>query len=323
MKIAYVAGWLRSGTTLVCHELGKLPDTVGVGESVWLWRAARTGEACSCGSPALECELWGPVIADVLQKNPGLDIEQLERMWATYERTKRLPQMVAAHLLGTKVLSGEFRLFLSVLDDFYEAIGRHSGRSIAIDSSKFAPGFVLASLLGSTEVAVVHVVRDPRAVAFSESRAHRVRATTDVPPPPVRGVVASAAWWSITNALILVASRFADAYQRVSYEDFATHSDDYVRALDRGVTPGGSLRVASDVDPMVHIAVGNPARMGMRNVLIAVDDRWKTGLSAREKAMVMVVSAPVRLLLAGVRKGIVRPGGDGASPSGVVVSRAS
>ena len=69
-KIILVAGIGHSGSTILDLSLGCHPDIVGLGEVSKVLRTPAASLAagryddvtCSCGAPALECAMWGPVI---------------------------------------------------------------------------------------------------------------------------------------------------------------------------------------------------------------------------------------------------------------------
>ncbi|HEX6984894.1 MAG TPA: hypothetical protein VF170_05935, partial [Planctomycetaceae bacterium] len=54
----YVAGWGRSGSTLLSYILADLPGFVAVGELRYLWSAISNGELCGCGEPVTACPFW-------------------------------------------------------------------------------------------------------------------------------------------------------------------------------------------------------------------------------------------------------------------------
>ena len=62
MKILYVGGYTRSGSTLVGRVLGEPPNTVCVGETHYLWsRGLIDNVGCGCGRPFRSCPFWSAV----------------------------------------------------------------------------------------------------------------------------------------------------------------------------------------------------------------------------------------------------------------------
>lgn len=63
-QIIYIAGYGRSGSTLLERILAAHAGVEGLGEVEHLTRARDLHAAsCGCGRPLADCELWGPVIA--------------------------------------------------------------------------------------------------------------------------------------------------------------------------------------------------------------------------------------------------------------------
>ena len=59
VRVLFLGGLGRSGTTLLERVLGELPGVCPVGEVVHLWqRDLRDGDRCGCGIPFADCEFW-------------------------------------------------------------------------------------------------------------------------------------------------------------------------------------------------------------------------------------------------------------------------
>ena len=62
IKILYIGGYSRSGTTLLLRLLGELPGMVAVGELFDVWdRSYRQNQLCGCGTAFHECDFWREV----------------------------------------------------------------------------------------------------------------------------------------------------------------------------------------------------------------------------------------------------------------------
>lgn len=91
MRLVFVAGWMRSGTTLLTELIGSAPGALAVGELSTMWTAMDGDEPCSCGRSVLSCPLWAAVATEVAE---GHDIgagrgtgyrdfsESRQRQWA-------------------------------------------------------------------------------------------------------------------------------------------------------------------------------------------------------------------------------------------------
>ena len=81
VKLLYIIGDGRSGSTLLNIALGNHPDAVAAGELCnvqrYLWRQDNW---CSCGTPVHECSFWGAVSTMLGDARPDLDLQtRLER----------------------------------------------------------------------------------------------------------------------------------------------------------------------------------------------------------------------------------------------------
>src|SRR3954451_18343438 len=63
IKVLFVTGAARSGTTLVDLLLSQVPGITAVGELRYLWqRGLLERRLCGCGSPVPECVFWQAVL---------------------------------------------------------------------------------------------------------------------------------------------------------------------------------------------------------------------------------------------------------------------
>ncbi len=77
LDVVYIAGYGRSGSSVLDACLGALEGFVGTGEVAWFANLATTdGTACTCGMSYGECEFWGPLVADNVHLGSNLEIIQ-------------------------------------------------------------------------------------------------------------------------------------------------------------------------------------------------------------------------------------------------------
>ncbi len=171
---------------------------------------------------------------------------------------------------------------------------------MVVDSSKHPADAYLLSTLQQLDLHVVHLVRDPRAVAYSWSR--KVPETGD---PLGRhldgfGSLTSSAWWLVWNAAIetLLRRRLGARYLRLRYEDFAERPAEAVRSIcalldePRDRLPFAHERtIRLDVD---HTVSGNPrARFRWGTTELRSDEEWRYRISLRSKAVSTLLAAPL------------------------------
>ena len=199
-KLVYIGGYGHSGSTLLEYLLAASPETVACGEVASVLRDRDRKGKCTCRRGVKECPVWGPLFAspDTLD---GMSHEDLSRALLAQDRD--------AH-------------------------------AILIDSTKTAwrsaiVPFRLASALGG-DFTLVHLVRDPRAVAWSGVKKAGRRGTR--PLLPLRSASAALGWWVANLACELFASQYPDRYVRLRYEDLARAPGDEMQSLFAKLVPG-------------------------------------------------------------------------------------
>lgn len=306
VKVIYIAGYGRSGTTLLDIALGERPGIMGAGEVATLARHVwENDEYCACGAPVRACPLWGDIVADWRAGEP-------ETMLAEYRRGQQRTESIVApgrwlERLGDRDHARRTAKLL-------HAIAARSGRSVIVDSSKLpGRGFALAALPG-VDLHVVHVVRDGRAVAWSMMKPHAREVERGVQrelrPKPF---LYTALRWTVVNlAAEMLCRRVGSARSmRVRYEDFVADPDatlDRIAALvgKRGA-PTRSSRSARTLSPQ-HQVAGSRHRM-QPTITVRSDDGWRSEMPLLLQRIFSVAFAPV-LLRYGYRLGTSYGGGE-------------
>lgn len=76
VRVIYIIGAGRSGSTLLDTVLASHPDVVGVGELVNLHSAGWTSnEVCACGKLGTECDFWTRVRTAWQRRVPEATVE--------------------------------------------------------------------------------------------------------------------------------------------------------------------------------------------------------------------------------------------------------
>jgi hypothetical protein len=174
------------------------------------------------------------------------------------------------------------------------AIPEATGSRVVVDSSKW-PGF--GALLEATEcgeVYLVHLVRDPRAVAHSRLRRIDRRGVSLKPGPTGFALV----YDSSNTAVELGWGR--GRYIRLRYEDLVRNPAAAVEQIAALVgEPATGLRMISadtvDLEP-THCVAGNRNRFQSGEVRIKLDDEWASAsrLTAGQSTAVTALTWPLR-----------------------------
>ncbi len=288
LKVLYLTGWCRSGTTLIGNILGELPGAVHVGELRYLWlngvAGAGTNNRCGCGAVLTECPLWSEVLtrSDAERSAPALIARQHASL-----RTRHTGARLA-EATGRRPAEGPAAQALADQVRLYRTIAEVGGSSIIIDSGKFPAE--AAAICGSAELdaRILHVVRDPRATAESWRSAKEYI--------PAMGVARSTLYWvGFNHASAQIGARFPDRYQQIGYEQFVASPRRVLGAVLAGWQLAGDPGVSADGRITLgvnHTVTGNPDRLRHGEIRIRPDERWLHSQPAPARLAASALAAP-------------------------------
>ncbi|MCB1037862.1 MAG: sulfotransferase, partial [Acidobacteria bacterium] len=144
IRVLYIMGYGRSGSTLLDTILGDHPEVESVGELANLLRAWSNDEFCACQRRAHKCPFWQEVWQR-WEASGEAGPEGYEELQERYQRLRQLPRLALASLLSSKTLE-DYRCKTKGL---FEAVAAVSGKKVIVDSSKNpGRGLVLAGIPG-------------------------------------------------------------------------------------------------------------------------------------------------------------------------------
>jgi hypothetical protein len=302
VRVLYLAGLGRSGSTLLERLLGELPGACPAGEVVHLWqRGIRDGERCGCGQPFPECPFWQKVGASAFGGWDHVDVDRVARLRARVDRARFLPVLSAQTLR---------RRFLPLLDEYvsyyartYSAIAEVSGSSVVIDSSKHASLAFCLSSSPALDLRVVHVVRDSRAVAYSWSKVVQRPEGAAGTRMSRYSAASAAARWNVQNSAVQALSRLGTPTVRIRYEDLVRDPAASLReiAAFAGLPTGagsGFLRCEGPGNwwaglRATHTASGNPMRFKTGQIQIRPDTTWQDAMLPGHRRAVTILTLPL------------------------------
>lgn len=297
VRVLYVCGCGRSGSTLLARMLGRLPGHLSLGELEKFWMyGLKNDHLCSCGRPFSECGFWAPVAAKALGPRRADDIDHI----LSFRRTLRLRNLVpiASPRFRSRGYARRFTRYLRVWRRVLEAIRDVSGSEVIVDASK-APHllFVLHHLEG-VELRVVHLVRDSRAVAHSHGRKkpalerHGSSRTIKRSGPLKAGL-----GWVQWNLLAEGYRRYGGNVTRLRYEDLVTDPAVQLRRIARrngcGPETFGFLHEGRVSLTAGHLLGGNPMRFQQGDLPLRLDDEWMSIMPRRKRLLVTLVTWPL------------------------------
>lgn len=292
-KILYIIGAQRSGTTLMASILGSIPGVFAAGKVRDLWsQGVLRRQLCACGEPAPECPIWKPVLGKALAGTSAASVAQWHHRHMRIRRTPSFVRQDAARLLAHP----EVAAYADVVRKTYEALWQETGASVVVDSSKYPPDGALLGLLFPERVRYLHMVRDPRGVAFSWQRQklrHDRGQEEEMDRYP--------AWYSalVWLAFDKGAERVVRRYGRrgsvtLRYADLVGDPKGCLdRIVDRLDLPRGSMPFRGTNQAEIapgHVVGGNPNRFRTGLVEILEDVEWRERMRSRDRLVVTALT---------------------------------
>jgi hypothetical protein len=294
VRVLYIAGSGRSGSTIVDNILGQADGVVCVGEVRFLWeRGVLADRLCGCGQPFSACPFWQPVMRTV----GDVDASRMAVLLARGTRARHVPWLLRARRDPSSI--ARLEELPTVLGRLYSAIAEHARARVIVDSSKLPPYGELLRHVPGVDASYVHLVRDPRATAYSWSRAKPLP-ERDGGVMQRQGAAKSAALWTLWNGTAEGLWRGeAERYLRVRYEDVIARPQPAIaRMLALVGEPAEGLPFVSDHEVELratHGVAGNPSRFTTGVVALRADTEWRRAMRARDRAVVNAISWPMLL----------------------------
>lgn len=295
--VVYIAGYGRSGSTLLERLLCAHPGVVGMGEIAYLGDG---GEADAFIREVRDSPKWTAVFA------------QLERSPGALEYLKRRQKARESLCTGWLYWLGGHKQYSRHVKSIFDAVRATQGDQVRflIDSSKtardrFFRPLLLAGIDG-VDLKVIHLLRDPRGCLFSTLRgSNKLLERGQRRRAPLAGLRACVGWCLANASALLFALRHGRGrYLQLSYDELVENP---AAALDR---VGAFLHVdytqvqrrlaAGEPIPPADQFAGNRLRR-QSAVVLRKDDEWREKLNWPYRLTCWIVCWPIRFLAGALR----------------------
>lgn len=295
--ILYISGWGRSGSTILGNILNEADSTFHVGELKHVWHSGFVRDfPCGCGKLFSSCPVWKAIRRRMVEKNelelnPAY-LSNIQQHVLPTNRDAFFNRASDPHHPSTS-------FYLECIHALYQAVFDTTGCRLIIDSSKSPSyGFFLATYF-SFDVRFVHLVRDPRASAFSWQRSVQrmdVRNAETIMQEKISPWTSTQRWLVCNTTMEILGRRFPQRYLRVHYEDLVAHPRRTAYSiLEFAGNPNGLLPF-QNADTVVlrdnHTVWGNPKRVKTGPIQIREDREWTYAMSSTNRFAVTALTWP-------------------------------
>lgn len=292
IKVLYIAGYERSGSTLLHNVLGQLDGFFGAGELREIWeRSLIKNRRCGCGAPFKECEIWRRVLDEGFGGMHRIDAHEMTRL-RNGIRNRHFPLVLLPQ--RERLLKARLGSFPEHLEKLYRAIRSTTNGRVIIDSSKSPTyGYVLGTL-PAVDLYVVHIVRDPRGVQHSLLKRKQAGERMYLKHTSVKG---SLTWDALNLTAETIWRNSPRRYLRLRFEDFIRKPRAAVERILEMMQERverfpftGEREVELDA---THTVIGSPSRFNTGTVELRLDEAWREKMKPSDKAIVTTLTRPL------------------------------
>lgn len=297
LRLLFIAGFGRSGSTLLSRMLGQAPGSHAMGEIVHLWkRGLRENEACGCGQPFLSCAFWTAVGQEAFGGWDQVDVDAVLATQAAVERDRYLPWLLRPGL--NPRFAADLGRYTEVLGSLYRAIQVVSGASVLVDSGKHVTSAFLLRHLPDIDLRIVHLVRDSRGVAHSWTKVMRRSGVGDSAYMARWQPTQTALRYLLYNSLLHGLQLAGRPQLLVRYEDLIAGPQRELAKVWRfcGVTAVNEPSFSDDGSVELlenHQVGGNPMRFRIGRVSLIADEAWRESMPVRSRILVTALTWPL------------------------------
>ena len=295
-RILYIAGNGRSGSTIIDQILGQIPGWFTVGELAELWQRNILQFLRMRPSPQRLRLLASSCFMDAFHDTP--DRFDFAAVWALRNRCARSRHLfLLTNSLMRRFIEPPLDTYIDLTTRLYQAVIAITGATVVVDSSKLASHAYVLEQTGAADLFVIHLVRDPRGVAYSwlKNRRHRNPAIGEFDNwHPAR---TSLNWVYTNGAIKRLWGSTKGRYLALRYEDFIARPEESVRRIVQLVgqpaTPLPFLSHHTVSLAPTHGVSGNVVRFDTGPVRLTLDDKWRTGMKPLHKLLVTTLTAGI------------------------------
>ncbi len=271
INLIYIAGEVRSGTTVIDLLISNHNEIISTGELINLEDFIDKKDIgwsynweCSCGKQVERCDYWNNIIEQYKQNN-------------TIKITTKVRRQLSK-AANTEIARNCWNLI--------SIISKNNQKKYIVDSSKSS--LQLSHLYytkNNNRMNVIYIIRDSRAVAYSKSN-WKIKLHPNKKPVFLRHIIR----WLFTNiSIVNFLSKYNCNHMVIRYEYFATNPN---YALD-SIYKNLNLQFSSNNSHSInindkHLIAGTPNKNQFLNTPIRLDHRWKHEINSKKNLIAYV-----------------------------------
>lgn len=278
--------------------LGSIPGVVSTGELETIWQYGfKDDKRCACGKNFSQCPFWRDVATAAFGgASPG-QTENFLRLKQSF-RVRHIWKFALRRAFG-RMPPDSVSTYVSHWEKLLRSVSARSGSSVLVDSSKSPHVPYCLGDSGQIQFAIIHLVRDSRAVAYSYGRKKEAKDGGSYRRYIKRsGILYSSFAWMSWNLLVHLLLR-RGRYVRIRYEDLVSSPASEIRKImalvDKNDAALPFLSPAGVELPDGHLLGGNPMRFQIGVVPLELDEEWRRGMGIFKKLAVTIVTFPLLL----------------------------
>lgn len=298
IKILNISGWGRSGSTILGSVFGSCKDFFFGGELRNIWKLSLLkNRLCGCGIPFKECDFWKKVFEHGFGGVDNVNAEQVA------EKIRLACHSRFAPLQFLPFAGKDFKTFalsLGEVEQLFTSICELTNCKIIIDTTKPPLYGYLLSLMDKLDVYTVHLIRDPRGVAYSRKKKMIQPDKEKILYLEQYNSFYNAFRWNERNLLSeYLWKKNKDKYLMVRYEDFVENPKAIISKILTFISESqSSIPFISNNEINLetnHSVWGNPSRFKVGRVELKADNEWKSKLNIFDRSISTTCTFPLLL----------------------------
>jgi hypothetical protein len=289
LKVIYIAGETRSGSTIVSNILGEIDGFFNAGELIEIWDRGLEWP-CSCGVKTKSCVVWSKILGNVLNSMNSIDIQNIISLREKVAKSRKVPQLLFIPGSRSK-FEADTKIYLLALSQLYRAIKSVTKCQVIIDSSKNIGYCYSLGLLPDIDLYIVHLIRDVRATFYSWTQKKKNLWTEKPRSLSLR--------WCVRNITAeLLRKKMTEKYLIIQYENFIKRPSESLYSILNLIKENPKKLPFSDKTDVKlgtgHGICGNPDRFKAGVIKLRLDERWKR-MKRIDKTFVTLLTWPLLL----------------------------